>query len=57
MSKTLGSKSTDPEIRELDQKIRGFVQSGSFDQITQSVAEFVARKIEQQQAGKKTKKR
>lgn len=57
MPKTVTPKPVDPEYRELDQKIRGFVKSGSFDQITQSVAEFVARKIEQNQAGKKKKKR
>lgn len=57
MSKNLSPNSLDPEVRELDQKIRGFVKAGSFDQITQSVADFVARKIEQNQSKKKSKKR
>jgi len=51
-------KRTDPQsygadYRELDEKIKRFVKSGSYDKIGASVAEFVSRRIEQSLTAKK----
>lgn len=54
MSKRLKPGKENAEYRELDSKIKEFVKSGSFDQISQTVADYVTRKIEQNLAKKKT---
>lgn len=46
MSKDPVSFTGDPEVRELDSKIRQLVNSGSFDRITETIAEFVLRRVE-----------
>lgn len=54
LSKRLKPGKENAEYRELDSKIKEFVKSGSFDQISQTVADYVTRKIEQNLAKKKT---
>lgn len=53
MSKDLNRISQGSDYLALDKKIREYVKTGSFDKITQSVAEFVSQKIEQNQSKKK----
>lgn len=55
MSKDLSRKSLAPDLQELDKKIKEHVKSGSFDKVTETVAEFVSQKIEQNQSAKKSK--
>lgn len=52
MSKNPEYKLNDAEYRELDQKIKKLASSGSFDKISESVAEFVTRRIERYQSAK-----
>ncbi len=53
MGKKLNPKSDEADVRELDAKIKKLASSGSFDKISETVAEFVTRRIEKYQSNKK----
>lgn len=53
MAKQSNPKSYEVDYRELDEMIKRYVKSGSYDKIGASVAEFVSRRIEQSQSAKK----